>query len=144
MAVDTTTAERAALIERFVHLDVVDLFLQNLDAIDDEQMFPRSVLTGEAGDVKLGALELGDRLWPTEAEYESAEGRAAHARSYAGVASVFALLSTDKGRDYCARQAAFFASLAAKGMSEATAPPPEDEVSAKLAAMRAAAEDAAA
>jgi len=115
MAVDTATTERAALIEWYVHLDTVDLFLQNVDAIDDEQLFPRSVLTGEAGDVKLGAAELGDRLWPTEADYESAEGRAVRARAEAGVAVVFALLSTDEGRDYCARKAAFFASLAAKG-----------------------------
>ena len=111
----TATDERAALIERFVHLDVVDLFLQNLDAIDGEQVFPRSVLGGEAGDVGIGSGELGDQLWPTEAEYESAEGRAAQMRAEAGVAAVFALLVTDKGRDYCARRAAFFASLAAKG-----------------------------
>jgi len=115
MAADTATAERAALIEWFVHLDSVDLFVQNLDAVNDEQLFLRSVGTGASGDVRLGACELADQLWPGEAAYESAEARAASARSSAAVASVFAMLATDRGRDYCANKAAFFASLAAKG-----------------------------
>lgn len=114
MAVDTATAERAALIEKYVHYDAVEVFVQalaQLDAGNDQEAFPMSVLTGNDGEVDLGAGRLGDELWPTEGDYDAADGPR---RSSAAVARVFALLATDAGRNYCATQAAFFAGLAAK------------------------------
>jgi hypothetical protein len=107
------TAERAALIERFVHYDIVETFVQCLDEIG-EQLFPLSVLSGEEGQLDWCSSLFIDKLWPLDADIDSAEAQVALARSSAGVAHVFATLATDKGRDFCARQAAHFASLAAK------------------------------
>ncbi len=115
MTAATATEERTKLIDRWVHYDAVEVFVQalcNLDADNDEEAFPMSTLDGEVGEVDLGAAKLGDELWPTEGDYNSATGPR---RSSAAVARVFALLATDKGRDYCATQAAYYAKLAADG-----------------------------
>ena len=107
--------ERPALIEWFVHYETVELFVMALEDLEETRgvgTFPRCTLGGEDGQVDLGATALGDRLWPTEADYDSAEARPVHARTCAAVARVFALLATDAGRNYCATQAARFATLA--------------------------------
>jgi hypothetical protein len=118
MPTDTAAPTRDALIERWIHYDAVEVFVQalnNLGAYDDNETFPRSVLDGEAGEVDLGAHTFGGELWLSEDAYESPEAVTASHRSDAAVSRVFALLATDHGRDYCANQAAYYATLAAKG-----------------------------
>lgn len=114
----TAIEERSALIERWIHYDAIEVFVQALAGLDepnDEEAFPMSVLGGEAGEVDLGAGKLADQLWPTEGDFDTPPALSATSRSNAAVARMFALLATDKGRDYCATQAAFYAKLAAEG-----------------------------
>jgi hypothetical protein len=112
VAANTATANRDETIERFVHVDAVEMFISALDVIDGEMMFPRSVLHGESGEVNLGAGRLGDELWPKEADYDSHEAVIARSRSSAVVARVFAALASDEGRSYCAMQAEHHANFA--------------------------------
>jgi hypothetical protein len=108
------TLTRGEQIERYVHFDAVETFIQALDQIDGESMFPRSVLIGEGGEANLGAHKLANELWPGEDDFDSAEAVIAESRSCAAVAHAFALLATDEGRDYCARQAARYTQLAGR------------------------------
>ena len=109
MSANTATVERAALVERFVHYDALDLVIEDIFQAWPN-LFVLSPLVGEAGEVNMAA-DLSEELWPHDDETGDRDPAwiPAAMRALALRASIFATLASDEGQDWCARQAAVLA-----------------------------------
>jgi len=124
----TATKERTAAIERSVYLYAFEVLLHNL--VNTRLGDPTFVDWPDQFDIEEVEVSFGngvsggaafDELWPTEADLDSPEYRAASARCDSILAALFAEIATEDGRNFCVESAARFARIAEKRLAEGKA-----------------------